>query len=303
MKRFLIRLLMITVITLAADRALSFAVRYFYGTTTTTDEFKLNAVTHRMNDPVVFMGSSRCHHHYIPAIISDTLQKGVFNAGLWGMHNIYFQYGFLCNILERYTPETICLELHPIDYLKTPASDIATVGSLTPFIHYSEGNDDVLKKAKLYYKCELSDLYRYNSQFANILAGNISERSVAADKGFKKLTGQLDTTYQIIPERFPFKPDPDKVHYLQLFIDKCREKKINLIFLFSPMYAVEKTELFTIPDSLAKKNNIPFINHYYLKSITGHPEYYFDFGHLNEAGAQQYSSIISHELKKYIGKR
>lgn len=303
MKKFLKRLLIITILTLLADRAVSYVVSYFYGTTTTTDEFKLNGVTYRMSDPVVFMGSSRCHHHYVPAIISDTLQTGVYNAGLWGMHNIYFQYGFLCNILERYTPQTICLELHPIDYLKTPFSDIETVSSLTPFINYSAGNDEMLKKAKLYYKCQLSDLYRYNSQFANILAGNLTERSSGADKGFKKLNGQLDTTFKIIPEKFPFKPDYEKVSYLQAFIDKCKEKKINLIFLFSPMYAVEKTNLFNIPDSLAKKNGIPFINHYYLKGITGHPEYYFDFGHLNEAGAQQYSSIISHELKQYINKR
>lgn len=303
MKRFLKRLLIITIITLIADRAVSYAVSYFYNTTTTTDEFKMNAVILKMDDPVVFMGSSRCHHHYVPSIISDSLKSGVYNAGLWGMHNIYFQYGFLSDILERYTPQTICLEIHPIDYLKTPFSDIETVGSLTPFINYSEGNDQMLKKAKLYYKCEVSDLYRYNSQFANILAGNVTRRSFAADKGFKKLTGKLDTTFEIKPERFPFEVDETKVKLLQAFIDKCKEKKINLIFLFSPMYAVEKTNLFDVPNQLAKKNNIHFINNYYLEGITGHPEYFFDFGHLNEEGAKKYSCLISHELKKYITRR
>lgn len=303
MKRFIKRLLIIVVITLVADRALSYAVKFFYNTTTTTDEFKINNVTLRMNDPVVFMGSSRSHHHYIPAIISDTLKTGVYNAGLWGMHNVYFQYGLLCNILERYTPKTICLEIHPIDYLQTPFSDVETVGNLTPFINYSEGCDDVLKKAGLYYKCELSALYRYNSQFANIVAGNITQRSLASDKGYKALTGQLDTTYGgAKPEKFPFPADQKKIAYLQAFIDKCKEKKINLIFLCSPMYAVEKTKLFSIPDSIARKNGIPFINHYYQESITGHLEYYYDFGHLNDKGAKKYSSLIAHELKKYIKK-
>lgn len=303
MKRFLIRLAIIIVITLVADRAFSYVVKYFYDTTTTTDEYKINEVVYRMNDPVVFMGSSRAHHHYVPSIISDSLHTGVYNAGLWGMHNIYFQYALLSDILERYTPKTICLEIHPIDYLATPFSDLPTMGSLTPFINYSPGSDELLKKAGLYYKCELSALYRYNSQFANIIAGNITQRSFAADKGFKKLNGILDTENgEIKPEEFPFGIDEQKVHYLQAFIDKCKEKKINLIFLYSPMYAVEKTNLFDFPESIAKKNGIRFLNHYNTDGITGHKDMYYDYGHLNEDGAKKYSAIIGHELKQYIKK-
>jgi len=301
MKKFLTRVLIIIIITLVADRAFSIVVKMFFKTTTTTDEYKLNSVMYRMNDPVVFMGSSRCHHHYVPVIIGDTLKTGVYNAGLWGMHNIYFNYGLLCNILEKYTPKTICLEMHPIDYLATPFSQTETVSSLDPFINFSAGCDEVLKKAGVYYKCELSELYRYNSQFANLLAGNLSARSFAADKGFKPLYGNFDTSFgPVVPERFPFPIDHEKVRYLQKFIDKCKEKHIQLIFLFSPMYAVEKSNLFDIPDSIAKKNNIVFINHYNLKGITGHPEYYHDFGHLNENGAKKYSAIVASELKQYI---
>ena len=289
-------------ITLIADRAIGYAFKHFYQTTTTTDEDKISTVTLRMNASVVFMGSSRCHHHYIPAIISDTLQKNVYNAGLWGMRNIYFQYGILCNILERYTPQTICLEVHPIDYLQTPFSDIERVGNLAPFINVSTGCDNVLKLAGLYYKYQLSSLYRYNSEFAACLMGNLSARSLEADKGYKPLTGQLDITHGTIkPEEFTFAPDKRKMRYLQAFIDKCKEKKINLIFLYSPMYAVKnKTTLFDIPDSIAQENKIPFINHYRLNSITGQPEYYADYGHLNAKGAKKYSSIIASELKQYI---
>ena len=304
MKKFLKRLLIIIIITLIADRAIYYAIKPFYKRATTTDEFKLNAVMYRMNDPVIFMGSSRCHHNYVPSIIGDTLQTGVYNAGLWGARNIYFQYAVLCNILERYTPQTICLELHPVDYLQTPFSKLDKVGNLTPFINYSAGCDEVLKKAGLYYKCEVSCLYRYNSDFANILMGNFTKRSFEADKGYKALSGELDIkTGKTTPEEFPFPVDEDKLHYLQAFIDKCKEKKIQLIFLFAPMYAVENTTIFNIPDSMAKKNGILFINHYNLEGITGHTEYYYDFGHLNETGAKKYSSFIASELKQYIIKK
>ena len=108
---------------------------------------------------------------------------------------------------------------------------------------------------------------------------------------------------EIKPEEFPFPVDTDKLNCLQAFISLCKEKKIQLIFLISPMYAVEKTTAFNFPDSIAKKNDIPFLNHYNMEGLTGHAEYYYDFGHLNENGAKKYSSIIASELKYFIMKK
>lgn len=299
MGKFIKSLMIILAITFILDRAGAYIVAKFYKTTTTTDEYKLNFVTFRMEEPVIFMGSSRAHHHYIPAIISDSLKKGVYNAGLWGMRNIYFQYGLLSNILERYTPEIICLEVHPVDYLQTPFSTTASAGNLSPFINLSAGCDEVLKNAGVYEKAEISHLYRYNSQFANILAGNLSERTSPADKGYKSLSGLLDTTHaHLKAEQFPYPADENKIRYLQAFIDRCKARKIKLILLYSPMYAVEKNTLFELPKQIARKNQIPFLNFYYLEGLSKHPEYYYDFGHLNDAGARRYSAAISHELKK-----
>jgi len=273
MKRFILKLLLIAVIVISVDNVLALIVQHFYKTTTTTDEYKINEVTYKVNSPILFMGSSRCHHHYVPKIIGDALNTEVYNAGLWGMRNIYFQYSLLNNILERYTPKTIFLEIHPIDYLHTPFSDIETMGVLTPFINYSPGCDELLKKAELYYKNQISHLYRYNSQFPNIIAGNISQRTNPEDKGLKPLTGQLDVKAgEVKPEQFPFPPDKEKLKYFQRFIDECKKRKIKLVFIFSPMFAVDKhTNLFDIPASIAKKNDIPFINHYNLEGITNHP--------------------------------
>ena len=301
MKKFIIRLLIIIGTTFIIDRTLAYVVNIFYKRTTTTDEYKINEVTYRMNESVIFMGSSRCHHHYVPSIISDSLKTNVYNAGLWGMRNIYFQDAFLNNILERYSPKTIFLEIHPIDYLKTPFSGLDVVGNLSPFINYSEGCDDILKKAKFYYKAEVSHLYRYNSLFSNLILGNLLQRTIPANKGYKPLYGKMDlSNAPIKAERFDFAVDEDKVKYFQAFIDKCKEKKVNLVLLFSPMYAVEKNNMLDVPYRLAKENNLVFINNYNMKGITGHPEYYHDFGHLNDNGARKYSSIIASELKKYL---
>jgi len=254
-----------------------------------------------MNDSIVFMGSSRCHHHYIPTIIADTLQTSVYNAGLWGMRNIYFQYGLLSNFLNRYTPQTICLEIHPIDYLQLKISDIEKVGSLAPFIGHSQECDQLLKEDDIYYKCKLFHLYRYNSNFPEIIIGNLSQRTSPMDKGYKKLTNTLDISQgEPMIEDFPIIPDEKKIAYLKLFIEKCKEKGINIIFLYSPMYRVGENNLFDIPSSIAKEYQIPFINNYEMQGITGVAMYYSDYGHLNDTGAKVYSSMIASELKKYI---
>ncbi|RZL69061.1 MAG: hypothetical protein EOO93_02610 [Pedobacter sp.] len=301
MKKFLLRLVIVISIVLIIDRALALIVDKFYKTATTTDEYKLNFVTYKMNAQVVFMGSSRCHHHYVPKILEDSLKKSVYNAGLWGMRNIYFQYGLLNNILERYTPQTIFLEIHPIDFLKTPYSDLTSVSNLSPFINQSTGVNDVLKEGKYFYKDELSHIYRYNSLLPNLILGNIFNRSNENDKGLKPLYGELNISNGILtPERFNFPVDLNRVRYLQAFIDKCKDKKITLVFLFSPMYAVDNINYLQTLEALAKKNKIDFLNYYKLEGITGKKEYFYDFGHLNIAGAQRYSAMIAPKLKKYI---
>lgn len=300
MRKFLIRLIIIIGIVFILDRTMGLVINILYNTATTTDEYKLNFTTNQMDAPIIFMGSSRCHHHYVPDVLEDTLQKKVYNAGLWGMRNIYFQYGLLSNILERYTPKTIFLEIHPIDFLKTPYSDLTSVSNLSPFVNRSSGCDEVLKKGKYYHKDILSHTYRYNSLFPNLILGNLFTRTNLENEGLKPLYGKIDKSKgKIAPEKFNFPVDQNRVKYLQAFINKCKDKNIKLVLLFSPMYAVDSVDFLTIPTMLAKKNAIDFLNYYNLPGITGKEEYFYDFGHLNEAGARKYSSLIAGELKKY----
>ena len=160
MKRFLCWLLMMLVILFGIDRSSSFIMGILYRNSKATNEYKINYVVNKMNQPVIFMGSSRCHHTYIPSIISDTLVLPVYNAGLWGEQNIYFQYGLLCDILSRYTPKVICYEIHPIDFMATPYSGIERISSLSPFIGRSKGCDSLFKLNHIYVEYKISHLYR-----------------------------------------------------------------------------------------------------------------------------------------------
>ena len=59
-----------------------------------------------------------------------------------------------------------------------------------------------------------------------------------------------------------------------------------------------KEDVYKIPKDLAAKHQIPFIDHFRDSVFVGHPELFYDYGHLNRKGAILYSEMISKELKR-----
>lgn len=302
MKSLVKGILAVLVITLVLDLAFGTSLRYLYRHSTSVDAKKLCDVTYSIDAPVLFMGSSRCHHTYIPRIISDSIHKEVFNAGLWGMRNIYFQYGLLCNILERYTPETICYEVHPGDYMVTPYSGIEKSASLCPFVHLSDGCDEILRLGGYYYLCLMSRTYRYNSEFPRLVLRNIVNENEDED-GFLKLTNTLDTNkVPVVYESMPSEIDTLKLRYLHKFVEKCKEKGIQLILIQSSQFYPDtsNTQQFDIPNEISKRYDLPFINDYYSEDFYLRPELFSDLGHFNEQGAILFSQKIAGQLKHFI---
>ena len=302
-KRLIKSIVIIALLFFAIDFIAGSVLHYLFKRTTTVDAAKMCHVIYRADDSILFMGSSRCHHSYIPEIIRDSLNKSVFNAGLWGMRNIYFQYGFLSNILERYSPEYICFEFHPSNYYNVPFTGWERVGSLGPFIGVSEGCDEVLKEGGFYYKFLISRIYRYNSELPRLISGNIFKRTDEHSKGYYRLDAIVDTAITSKEvETFPYKMDPRRYYYFKKFAQKCREHNIKLFLLESPaLYPNLKDTCFhQLPQHLADKFGMTFIDCYNVEGFRDHPELYSDVGHFNDVGARKYSSYISKILKQYI---
>ncbi len=91
-----------------------------------------------------------------------------------------------------------------------------------------------------------------------------------------------------------------KMHYLQKFIDVCRERDIKVVFAISPMFCIARKGLYAPIDSLAKKNGIPFLDYHTSGLFLDHPEYYRDGGHLWDKGAKLFTSIFAHDLKQLL---
>ena len=244
--RKLLKYILITVcLFFVFDRALGVLLKAMYRSSNATDEYKISYSNESTLDSVLFMGSSRCLHHYVPSIFEKELGLSSYNAGDWGIKNIYFHYGLLCNILERYTPKVIVLEIHPSEWLALPFSGTERAGSLAPYCGISEGCDEMLKLTGNYWAYRLSISYRYTGSIPNLLTGKLGtmDRSL---KGWKPLEGLIDTI-GVKAEEYPFPIDKQRIALLQRFVETCKERHIQLIMIVSPMYICSEKDAFRYP--------------------------------------------------------
>lgn len=294
MKKLLIHIAIVICLFFVIDRALGLGLKFLYNQSNATDEYKISYSNETVQDPLLFFGSSRCMHHYVPAIFEKELGIKCFNTADWGIKNIYYHYGLLGNILSRYTPKTIVFEIHPCDWLATPFSGVERASSLAPYCGMSNACDEMLKLSGKYWPCQLSWVYRYTGSLPNLLTGKFGsmDRSL---KGWKPMDGIMDTT-GVVAEEYPFPVDTARVALLERFINDCKKNNIQLIITFSPMYVCSKEDVLKFPRDLAQKHQLTFIDHYRDSDFVGHPELFYDFGHLNRMGAELFSQKLSKEL-------
>ena len=299
MKKLLIHIAIIACLFFIFDRTLGLGLKFLYSRSNATDEYKISYSNESTDAPLLFFGSSRCLHHYVPAIFEKELGTLCFNTADWGIKNIYYHYGLLGNILSRYTPKTIIFEIHPCDWLATPFSGKERATSLAPYCGMSKVCDEMLKLSGKYWPYQLSTVYRFSGSLPSLLTGKLGtmDRNL---KGWKPMSGILDTI-GVKAEEYPFPVDPERVALLERFISDCKQHGIQLILIESPMYVCSQQDVFKFPRELAAKHQIQFIDHYRDTAFVGHSEYFYDFGHLNREGAEKYSAKIGKELKTIIG--
>ena len=94
--------------------------------------------------------------------------------------------------------------------------------------------------------------------------------------------------------------DEQKVEYIQKFINKCKERNIQLVFQISPGYMMAGLDTYDVLKSIANKNDVPFLDYLSIGLFLDHPEYFKDEHHLCHQGALLYTFIFVHDLKKIL---
>jgi hypothetical protein len=255
----------------------------------------------KATEDLIVIGSSRATHHYIPSILSDSLKISCFNLGSDGQ-NIYYDYGMIGSILNRYNPKIIILDVTPSDYTLTDATH--NTDNLSIFLPYVKSNQYIKEVVNLRGPVEqiklLSCLYPFNSQLTNVLFAIIKKRNnpYFTMNGYIPIFSETMQNLQV-QEGKEINVDLRKISFVKKLITLCRINNIRLIVIVSPSYfkIINKSNSEFDIKSLFVNKGVEFWD-FQQDSIFLSKRYYFaDINHLNNLGATEYSKRIAHKIK------
>lgn len=299
MKIFIIKILLLCLLCVGMDYAYGKIGTYLLDHAISGSSEKNKYICDRTSEDILIMGSSRAVHHYDPTIIEDSLGMSCYNCGYDGCGSIT-AYGLLSILTERYTPRTILYEITPeFDYLKADKDNTKYLYPLKMF-YDRDGIDSIFITidAKEQFKMQ-SLMYRMNSQFIQLLSENCMKRNQTI-KGYLPKNGVMKYEPVNNEEDFPIEYDSLKIECLNRIIDICTNKKINLVFYVSPYFQKTNSSKYNYIEKLAKKYDLPFMNHGCDIFFVGKKKYFYDAGHMNQLGANAYTNQIVSELRGII---
>ena len=299
-KQFLIRLIAFILGVILVDQVSGIFIQYLYDHA--GDKFERETYMRReLNAPVLMFGSSRCTHHYMPSVFSDSLSMPAYNCGQRG-NGIIYTYGRLSTIFERYTPKVVI-----IDFIQVFDIEKNDNNRYLDYLKIDYGGHRAIDS--LFYDCDPSSKYkmllksyRYNSLICDLVLNTVlRNRGRFSKDGFMPLEGtyEIDGNYRLIKNTLK-SIDPIKEKYIRKLAKEKRDG-CNMFFVMSPTFNDPPSEEFiALISSIAKENNIPFLDYSYDKQFLGHAELFSDEAHMNTTGAELFSKKLAHAIKELI---
>lgn len=290
MKKFILKIILILSTIIIIDTFYGVLCERLTNSAIGGDTGKIRHISKDCNEKIIFMGSSRCSHHYIPSIISENLNTTCYNCGIEG-NGIITMYGLLNTILEYNTPDIIVYDIiYGYDLQKN--DNLKYLGNLK-YLYNNKGVKSIFEEIdkKETYKM-YSSMYKYNSKTLQLIADNINPKT-ENENGYKPMYGCMN--YEPTKKQGEIVYDPIKLNYIEQFILKC-SNKTKLIFTTSPYYLPSDDQIYDPIRNLCKKYSIPFLEHHNDSTFTHAKKYFADPVHLNHEGAQMYTKIITEEI-------
>ncbi len=264
---------------------------------------------------IIFIGSSRTHTTVYPKIVDSITSLNTYNAGIEGGNIYEFKLtldGYLANHpspkMLVLTVDALSLDISkkifftPRYFTQLDEPEIRSafkeMKEYNPFSLYSFLNviyyDDYIKGLAIKGwtgQTELTD------------AGSFEYKGFLSN-GTKCLTVGTDSLYIFRPAIL----NREGITCFESIITTCRKKGINLIFTYAPeykfnlqKYCTNFPEFINVMKKTAARYSIPFYRDDSLQ-MCQQPCYFANYGHVNTAGAIEYSTILGQRLKNKIDK-
>jgi hypothetical protein len=300
--RFLANGLLFFALVFLVDLIVGNTLHQLYFKQTSGENYALTYSIDSSYADVVILGSSHAKHHYVPSVIEDTLGLSCYNQGSGGQ-NIYYHYGILGSLLERYTPRIVILDLVTIDYRITEEEyNTDRLSVLLPYYKRHKAIREIIDLRGSFEKVRLlSKIYPFNSQITHILFSYIRNENKAdvLINGYSPLYGEISNSQQVEQIGVRFKIDSLKISYIKKIITKCEQNEVRLIIINSPSIVNSKGESmsFDVIEKIGTELDVEVWNYENEKQFL-RSEYLHDAYHLNDSGARQFTMAIASRLKR-----
>ena len=297
MKKFLSFFIAIIALLIVIDFLFGYTAKSYIKTFGLRGDYQpIEYVIKKCEDDILFIGSSVVINSLIPSVLEDSLGISCYNAGANAQKIQYFHTILSC-VLQRYTPKMIILGLRP-DELS--ADDMGRYHLLVPYYNtgYNEIDSVLESKNRLEKYLLKSNLYRYNTMWFRIILYHFMGGRNDNNKGFsghEKPILPPHMTYSMVIQDI----SETKVKILKDIINKCKQRGIKVVVYSPPMYTKfkKKTGTIKILEHICKDNRIPYYCDTQNSLFLGHPEWFYDYLHLNKYGSLEYSKLFASRLK------
>ena len=296
--RFFLKLLLLTFIILVLDRGIGTILKLFYFHQEWGAGYRTTYSIDSTVADVLIFGSSRANHSYVPEIFEDRLHNTCYNTGSDG-NSILCYYAIFKAITGRYNPKLIIIDIRPEELMYRTSQ----YERLSPLLPYYQTHPEIrgivdfrgpFEKIKL-----ISAIYPYNSLILHIAMGNLDygKERVPDFKGyipfFKIMKNEKLDTSQISACTI----DENINRALLDIISTCKQKNIELVFVYSPIWSIIQDSFCNnIISELCSENSISYLDMSNHPTFINNHEYFADKLHLNNEGARVFSTILINKI-------
>ena len=300
MKRHLVKILLFLLIIALIDVAVGLVCSRLTVKARGGDTARGEYICNGTSEDILVMGSSRAIHHYNPSVLDSVTGMSCYNCGQDG-NGAILNYGRCHIILQRYRPKVIIYDVMPEYDLLAGEDNRKYLGWLRPYYDrecIAEIFESVDPNEK--YKM-MSQMYRYNSRFIQMLTDCIHPMQDEGINGFRPLSEEMDTM-RVSDGQSGLKAefDPLKLSYLGKLLDESRG--IKVIMVVSPCWNGMDTALLAPVKDMCRKHNIPFLDYSNNPKYLHNNAYFADGAHLNARGADEFTRDIAERINPMTDK-
>ena len=264
---FIYRLIVVAALLLLADMGIGKLLELAYFNIKKGEQGRLTYTADSCRQDIIVLGSSRASHHYIPAIITDSLRLTCYNTGK-DKEGIYFELAVLKMILARHHPALIIVDISPVAFVASE-SDLDAISVLLPYYRMHPEIKPVLnKRSDWEFVKTYSSLYNYNSMLLQILLNGFlpgRDTSAAAANGYAPTYHSFIESFDTarLSRHIAHTADSSLVNVFKQIIQTAASSDCKMIVVSSPVFSMVDRSSPTLEAArqICVQEQIPFLDY------------------------------------------